>query len=188
VSDRADRTLAAAEHVARVLAAHNVASALIGGMALAVHGYPRFTVDVDLATDTDPLQVLPAVAHDLSAQGYGVRFAAPDAGDPLGGVMTVTGPDFDPVQIVNYYNPYRPNTRLALEAIRGATPAGPDVALRVVGLPHLVALKLYAGGPKSHADVVELLRHNPDADLEGVRAVCRRFHLDAALEKLLGAP
>src|SRR5579883_602911 len=38
-------------------------------------------------------------------------------------------------------------------------------SLSVVDLAHLVALKLYAGGPKGKLDVIELLSRNPEADV-----------------------
>lgn len=56
---------------------------------------------------------------------------------------------------------------------------------KVVDLAHLIALKLYAGGNKSKSDVIELLEHNTDADLDEIRAVCGRFGFDQALEQLL---
>jgi hypothetical protein len=59
--------------------------------------------------------------------------------------------------------------------------------LRIVPLPQLVALKLYAGGSKSRADIVELLRRNPDVDLAPIRQACRRYRLrglDAILREL----
>jgi hypothetical protein len=49
--------------------------------------------------------------------------------------------------------------------------------LKLVPLPQLVALKLYAGGLKSKADILELLRRNPDANLDDIRAVCKRYRL-----------
>jgi hypothetical protein len=48
-------------------------------------------------------------------------------------------------------------------------------SLAVVDLPHLVALKLYAGGRKSMVDVLELLDRNPDADRARIRDLCARF-------------
>ena len=51
----------------------------------------------------------------------------------------------------------------------------------------LVALKLYAGGWKSHADIVELLRRNPEVDLNELRETCRNYRLrglDRILENL----
>ncbi len=56
--------------------------------------------------------------------------------------------------------------------------------LRLVPIPQLIALKLYAGGYKSKADIVELLAHNPQLDLAEVRAVCKRYHL-AGLDELI---
>ena len=44
--------------------------------------------------------------------------------------------------------------------------------------------KLYAGGYKSKADIVELLARNPDLDLNEVRAVCERHRL-TGLDELI---
>lgn len=49
--------------------------------------------------------------------------------------------------------------------------------LRIVPIPQLVALKLYAGGLASHADILELLRRNPQVDLEALRETCRNYRL-----------
>ena len=53
----------------------------------------------------------------------------------------------------------------------------PGSTLRIVPLPHLVALKLYAGGAKSRADIVELLSRNPEVDTAAIRALCRGWRL-----------
>lgn len=45
-------------------------------------------------------------------------------------------------------------------------------------------MKLYAGGMKSKADVVELLARNPDADRDAVVDVCARFGLADAWRAL----
>ena len=52
------------------------------------------------------------------------------------------------------------------------------------GIQGIPAVKLYAGGTRSHADIVELLRRNPDADLEQIRETCRRYRLKG-LDRLL---
>lgn len=75
-----------------------------------------------------------------------------------------------------------------------ATTANLDVAERVArllashGSPCLVigavALKLYAGGHASMCDIIELLRRNPEADIEKIRDTCRRYRL-RGLDKLL---
>ena len=54
-------------------------------------------------------------------------------------------------------------------------------------VPHLVALKLYAGGQKSASDVLELLARHPDEDLEALGALCARLGLASEWETLLKA-
>ena len=51
----------------------------------------------------------------------------------------------------------------------------------------LVALKLYAGGLRDLADVVELLAGNPHAGLDVVLAACARFGLEAQFERVLAS-
>jgi hypothetical protein len=79
-------------------------------------------------------------------------------------VLTVTRDAADPVQVVNYTNPFRSGSGALAESALAS--AAPEVlgTLAVVDVPHLVALKLYAGGRKSTLDVLELLDRNPDVD------------------------
>ena len=187
---REERTLAMATRVFEVLRQQEIDAAVIGAIAMAVHGYSRATEDLDLATNTEPFTKLRGVEQSLRQQGLNVKFTAPDADDPLGGTLLIEGDDFDPIQVVNFYNPW-PNARdasaLARDALREAKrtldPASP---LPVVSLPHLIALKLYAGWWKSKADVIELLERNREQlDLAGLRDVCNRHGLGEALEPLL---
>jgi hypothetical protein len=63
--------------------------------------------------------------------------------------------------------------------------AGSD--LRLVPIAQLAALKLYAGGSVAKSDIVELLRRNPEADIDDIRATCRKYRLrglDAVLKDL----
>jgi hypothetical protein len=173
-----DATLAAAEEVSAVLAEHGVLSALIGGLALAAHGYTRATEDLDLGTSAALVPTLRDAATALRARGYDVELRRPDADDPLDGLLHVTRAGIDPIQVVNFRH------RGGAEAVAAADPAA-GLALRVVTLPHLVALKLYAGGPKSRADVLALLAARPDADLTAVRKACRDAGLEPDLDRLL---
>lgn len=185
VDDRARRTLEIAERVHELLKKHGVEAALIGAMACAVYGYSRATEDVDLAVHADPFQELPGVVRALADAGLTVGFDKPDARDPLGGVITITGVDFDPVQVVNFYNPLTGTENPGSEAIRTSHPVKGGRSIRVVGLPHLVALKLYAGGTKDRLDVIELLERNEGVDRGPIRATCRKFGVGDALEALL---
>ena len=56
--------------------------------------------------------------------------------------------------------------------------------LKLVPLPHLIALKLYAGGTKSKADIIELLVRNPEVDLDALRELCRSYRLQG-LDELI---
>jgi hypothetical protein len=171
-----DLTLQLAKEVVDCCAEHGIKTAIIGAVAVAVHGYPRSTHDLDLAAAAD-LRALRAAARDLEAKGCVVTLGEPDFDDPLGGVLTVSRGDADPVQIVNYANPFRPGTgALAEEAIQNTTVH--LESLPVVELPYLVALKLYAGGAKSKLDVVELLDRNPSVDREAIAALCKLHGLE----------
>jgi hypothetical protein len=174
--------LLTAEHIVAFLDRRGVASALIGAVALAARGYARSTEDVDLAVGIEPAQ-LAAIARDLEAEGYSVDLSLPDPADPLGGVVRVSGVGLGRVEIVNFSNPPGGGfPELAELVVRDATPYREGSALLVATVPHLVLSKLYAGGPKSRLDVLELLSRNPDVNLGELRALCRRFRLDRRLE------
>lgn len=184
---QSDRTLEMAVRVALILEGLGVPCAVIGAAALAAHGYPRATEDIDLAVATDPFSVLREaqlrIASTLSVEA---TLVTPDADDPLGGVLSVTAEGCDPVQVVNFFNPLSSSRNPGAEAVQSAVPGiVVGTALRVVDLPHLVALKLYAGGYKSRLDVLALLERNPGLDLSETQQVCARFGLDEALRAVL---
>jgi hypothetical protein len=141
----------------------------------------------DLATNTEPFSGLPAAQRAIESAGFTAEVRQPDAEDPLGGLIEVTAEGIRPIEVVNFFNPWSPRAApLADEAIREAL-AGQIQAspLRVVSLPHLIALKLYAGGPRSRSDVVELLERNRPLDLPRIRDVCARHGLAEALDAIL---
>jgi hypothetical protein len=122
-----------------------------------------------------------AVVADLSRRGFEAELREPGADDPLAGGIDVRG-DFGLVQIISYAGRF---PVVIEDALRSATLAVREGSpLRVVPIPHLIALKLYAGGLKSMADIVELLAHNPDADIEEARTLGARYRLPG-LDKLL---
>ena len=172
--------LRAAERVAALLDQHGVPSVVIGAVALAAYHYVRYTEDIDLGVDAD-LPGMRKLAVALREEGFTVELREPDGDDPLGGVIDVSGP-FGLVQVVSFAGrlPAAIRDALAGDDVR----VSPRSKLRLVPLPQLVALKLYAGGTKSRADIVELLRRNPEADLSPIRAACRRYRL-RGLEAIL---
>lgn len=176
----ADAILHAAEDVVSILQEHRVDAVVIGAVALAAFHYVRYTEDVDLGVNAD-LPTLRAVADSLRRVGYSVDLREPDAIDPLGGVIDVSG-SFGLIQIVSFADRFPAVVddaiRLSSSLVRAGSP------LRLVPFSQLIALKLYAGGHKSKADIIELLARNPECDLDEVRRTCARYRL-TGLDELI---
>lgn len=180
------KTIKVAERVQAVLDAAGARSAVIGAMACAAWNYPRHTRDFDLGCATDPFTVLEKVARTLREAGLAAECRLPDGEDPLGGMLVVEGPGFRRVEVVNFYNPLRPRRTPGAQAIEGALEGrlAPS-KLRLVKLTDLIALKLYAGGPKSRLDVLELVARNPDLDLNELQRTCEVAGLKREFDRLL---
>lgn len=165
--------LEAAEQIAQVLAAQGIGAVVIGAAALAAHRYVRHTEDIDLGVNVAVRDFAP-LADRLRTAGFEVAFREADGQDPLGGVIDVSGP-FGLVQIVNFGERFPGVIESGLaDATLQMREGG---SLRIIPLANLIALKLYAGGMKSKADIVELLRRNPAADRDRIRAMCRQYRL-----------
>jgi hypothetical protein len=169
----AESNLRAAERVVSLLGENGVSAVVIGAVALAAHRYVRHTEDIDLGVDAD-LPKMRALARALLNDGFTVELHEPDGNDPLGGVIDIRG-DFGLVQVVSFADRFPAVIRDALAA--DALPIRSGSGLLVVPIAQLVALKLYAGGLGSKADILELLRRNPEADLEMILATCKRYRL-----------
>jgi len=146
---------------------------VIGAVALAAYHYVRQTDDVDLGVNANLTQ-LRALSISLTQAGFSVELREPDSQDPLGGVIDVQG-DFGLLQIISFADRFPAVIDDAVLAstlhVREGSP------LKLVPLPHLIALKLYAGGYKSKADIVEILKCNPDIDWDAVRRLCAGYRL-----------
>jgi len=165
--------LRAAETVVGILKRHRIDAVVIGATALAAYRYVRQTEDIDLGVNAD-LTTLRAAVKSLRCEGFSAELREPDDDDPLGGVIDVRG-SFGLLQIISYADRFPAAiddaVRESTLVVRQGSP------LRLVPIAQLVALKLYAGGYKSKADIVELLARNPEADLAEIRAVCDRYQL-----------
>jgi hypothetical protein len=181
VSDSLDLTLAT--ELANELSSRGIEPLLIGAAALAVHGYPRFTEDLDFGVAIPPRE-LRTLADGLSAPDRQVELSEPDANDPLGGVITVTRAGCLPVQIVNFDNSPAAGFPPLVRGAEQRAVAVPDVPGKVVSPEDLVLFKLYAGGHKSHLDIVELFTRCP-IDLNALKDRAKTYGLTRDLEVLL---
>lgn len=162
-----------AETVVGIAARHDVQLLLIGALAMAAYQYVRLTEDVDMAGNI-PIDQLRLLAGDLQRAGYQVELREPDGDDPLGGVLDVRS-QAGLIQIISFADRFPAVIQDALRESRLLVRE--NSPLPIVPLPHLVVLKLYAGGFKSKADVVELLSRNPDTDLDGIAELCERYRI-----------
>ncbi len=185
-ADQRDGLIDVADRVAGVAMEVGIPTALIGAMALAVHNYVRGTADIDIATSVDPFRELRLLRQRLDAEGFHTELLPPDANDTLGGLLRVREHNADDrIVIVNFYNPLKPLGNPGFDAIQNAAPLAPMQSLRCATLGHLVALKLFAGGRRDQADVIELLRRNPATDRGLLRSVCAGYGYGEGLEELI---
>lgn len=156
---------------------------LIGALALAAHGYPRGTEDVDFAIALPPRE-LANLARELAKPDLEVTLSESDADDPLGGVVTLRRAGALPVQLVNFDNsPAGGFPRLVHDALKRATkPEGG--AAKLVTAEDLILFKLYAGGPKSTLDIIELLTRAP-VDVGKLQQLAEDYGLSSELSRVL---
>ena len=153
--------------VSALLDRHGIPHAVIGAVALSVHGVVRASADTDvLVTDRRCLDV--TIWEGFAASGVRVDARRGDADDPLAGVVRLTPSAGTRVDIVVGRSRWQED--LLARSQRVLLMGAPlPVALPV----DLVLLKLYAGGPQDAWDVDQLLDAVPglEAEVETVLAV-----------------
>jgi hypothetical protein len=165
------------EPVRRVLDAHGIRYALIGAHAMAVRGYPRSTVDIDLMT-AEARVLEPQIWSSLRADGVAVDLRRGDADDPLGGVAHVLLADGTDVDIVLAKWKWQEDLVARAEPI---ALAGTFVPVPPLG--DLILLKLAAGGYTDLQDAAALLAlGDSEATIREVQARIGDVHPD------VGAP
>ncbi|HET7291008.1 MAG TPA: hypothetical protein VFM88_01160 [Vicinamibacteria bacterium] len=163
----------AALRVARSLGEGNCL--LVGGLAVAAHGYVRATTDVDFVTR------LPLAEASALLKGHGIA-AELRRGDVLEGdfpciLATVDGARVDvmpPLVALDW------ERAIEIPLDRGAR-------LLVVDLAGLIRLKLRAGGPKDLMDVAALVLQHPE-HLGRARELATAYRAADRLETWLKDP
>lgn len=137
--------------VCGVLDALGARYALIGAQAMAVRGYPRFTVDIDILT-TDARVLERATWEPIAGEGCAIDPRRGDIDDPLAGVVHIQfadGSDFD-VVLAKWQWEGSLIERSEVVKVLG-------VRIRVPRLSDLILLKLAAGGYLDLRDAAALL-------------------------------
>lgn len=136
--------------LARALDAAGVEFALCGGLALAVHGHPRATKDIDLVVRREDVALVKAVARACGfvLESLPMRFES--SGVELERVSKVVGADVLMLDLLIANDVLRP----AWESrVRVAWGGG---ELPVVSRQGLIAMKVAAGRPQDLADLARL--------------------------------
>ena len=163
--------------ISALLTTAGISHCLVGGYAVAVHGIPRQTVDIDF------LIALPATKTDdftnlLRIKGYKATHRKTDLLDPLGDVFFVQTEV--PVQLIcaKYQHHLAAIERAVLIDYSGQK-------IRVVTAEDLVIFKLKAGGPRDLWDAENLLAFNQNLDLEYLLSVAKELRVDRRLKSLI---
>ncbi len=165
--------------VAHLLREQDVDFAVIGGLALAAHGAPRATIDLDLLVGGENSERLHEI---LAALGYQslhrtenvANYASRDPADGRIDVLFVR----------------RPRGRAILARAR-ALPILDRGDLRVVDASDLIGLKVQSSSNDparrrtDMADIEQLLRCAPNLDLDRVREYFQLFDREAEFDALL---
>lgn len=129
--------------------------AIIGGHAVAVHGYPRMTQDIDVLVDDAHLQD--------SVNALQLQDQHPVT---IGGVAG-TLPDGTEIDIVSPGEPW------VEEAIDSAVETSHG---RVVSRPFLILTKLWASrGTIDDTDMLQVLKNMPDEEIDHTRQIVSRY-------------
>jgi hypothetical protein len=139
--------LNALTEICGILETANFEYCLIGGLAVSVHGIPRFTADLDLLVEP---RILEAAVDVLPTDSI-VSIKKPELRDPIGGMIQLK---LNKVQI----DLLVARTDLQLRALERSCKAEIlERSINIVSVEDLILLKLSAGGPRDLLDIGGIL-------------------------------
>lgn len=138
------------EDFLRLLEAHDVDYMIVGGYAVAFHGFPRFTKDIDIFFDLSPANV-DRLCHVLVEFGFQKKSVPREAVQTPGNVVVVGVPPVR-IDLVNRID------GVTYAEARASTVRGKygDVDVTFIGLQDLIRNKSSTSRTKDKADVEEL--------------------------------
>lgn len=168
--------------VAARLANREIAYAVIGAMAAAVHGSIRATTDADALVSVS-VPKLAQLERALKKAGFKTELRRGDAADPIPALLAVSDKHGNRVDLLAGLR------GLDREAFsRSITVPFLGSSVRVIGREDFIAMKCFAGGPQDIADARDALKTaNEPIGIDLLRRITRRFGRPAAdvLEQLL---
>ena len=163
------------EKISSALNKKGIDYAVIGGQAVLVYGYARFTNDIDLlvAADATKLSIISEICLELNL----TRLK-----DDEFTRMTNVVPIFDPdtnfrADLVFCFSEFE---REAIE--RAVTKVQAGVPVKFAAVEDLILMKLYASRAVDIEDIKKLLILNSDIDMVYIKKWLVRFDMDPELE------
>ncbi len=160
------------EAIGAILSEKKVAWATIGALAVAYHGVVRASLDADALITLRNSGIDSDILVDaLRAMGLKVELREGQTGDPLGFVIRIQDASENQVDLIGGIR------RLDPEFFQRAAQADLDgLNLRMASIEDLLALKIFAGGPRDLEDAEGILAvSGPKVDKELLTSLCRRF-------------
>lgn len=160
-------TLQSVESIVTALNAAKVRYLVVGGLAVAAHGYLRFTADVDLVLDPDP-EALKRAIDALGTLGYRPRAPVPfeafaDASQRRAWkeqkgmtVFSLHSPAHARTELDLFLEPPFDFERAYGDAVQQSVGSGTTATF--VSRGDLIAMKRAAGRPQDQIDIDELER------------------------------
>lgn len=159
--------------VSGILDALKVGHCLIGGLAVSVHGIPRFTDDVDFLVSAGIKKFQDELRRMVEERGGSCRYIKAHRGDPLGDMFLLSIGEVK-VDLVTEKHPYE---RQCLERARREQFEG--ASLPIVAPEDLIIIKLADGGPQDLYDVAGILEVSGDSlDTEYLKQQVARWSLE----------
>ncbi len=163
------------DRIGRILDAAHVNWATIGALAVAYHGVVRASLDAGALITLKVARLdLDALAAVLSEQGWTVDTRLGEEGDPLGFVLRISDGSGNQVDLVGGIRKLAPGffNRAIEDEFDG-------MKLRIASPEDLIALKVFAGGPKDLDDAVGVLDVQGSAiNRDLVLRLCGHFGLE----------
>ena len=157
----------------------------IGALAVAYHGWVRASMDADaLVTMRDSKVNSEQLIALLRSRGWEVEFRDGDMGDPIGFVIRIRDGQRNMVDLIGGIRKLDPaffERRIDTEL--------DGMKLRFASVEDLVALKIFAGGPKDLEDAAGVLEiRGASINRELLVSLCHRFghETEKRCKRLLG--
>lgn len=163
--------------------------ALIGGLAVIAHGVGRSTLDIDFLIHANGFRERASEFLEL------LTHAVPSCFEirKVDGSKMMDDPfPYDIIFLTDRTGEYPrmdfifPKYKWELEGLRMAKPV-PGVSFPVLSIPYLIAMKLRAGGPNDHSDVIQLFNLLSPEEKVQTKQLAVSVRRDKKLAELLSA-